>query len=314
MLSWLFGFQGEIGRARYVAGLSLLIFSALALILGVALTGIALRWPRETWVALTVLVIFALGAWSILALSTRRLRDLGAPPILVLGGLALLGVIEAAWSPVTLANPWGDALHRPITALLFALVGLALIACPGQTAERAAEERSPGVAAKWLIPLTVGVAGLIGLGLVFDPLQRPSCPLYGAGSPGDDCASRGVIGRYYSGLLVVQANRRLDRHDPAGALKLIDQAVAVRPGFVFAFNSRGLAYDQLKDRTQALRAYDQALALQPTYVHGLINRAILLDALGRRDRALADLHAILRAQPDNAVAKAGVDYITNRRR
>ena len=165
-----------------------------------------------------------------------------------------------------------------------------------------------------LIPVAVCALALVGLGLVFDPLQKPACPIYGAGAPGDDCASRGLIGRYYSSILVVQANRRLDRHDPAGALKLIDQAVAVRPGFVYAFNSRGLAYDQLKDRPRALEAYDQALALMPTYVHGLMNRATLLYGQGQRDRALADLRAVLRVQPDNAFAKDGIAYMTGSRR
>ncbi len=311
MLEWLFGFRGEIGRARYLAGLSLLFFSALALAVIMVLAGMGLRWPRETGSGLAAFAILVLGFWSILALSARRLRDLGAPPILVLGGVAVLCLLEAVFAPFSLG---GGGVQRPISALILAAVALALIVWPGQASERAAEDRPGGDASKILIPIAAFAVALVGLGLVFDPLQAPSCPAYRAGAPGDDCASQGLIGRYYSSILVVQANKRLDQHDPRGALKLIDRALAVRPSFVYAFNSRGLAYDQMKDQTRALQAYDQALVLQPHYVHGLINRAVLLDRLGHRERALADLRTILSVQPDNAAAKDGIAYMTGARR
>ncbi len=313
MLEWLFGVRGEIGRARYLAGLSLLFFSALALAVIMILAGIGLRWPRETGTGLAAFAILVLGAWSILALSARRLRDLGAPPVLVLGALAVLILVEAMFPPLSLAGPWG-AVQRPLFALILAAVALALIVWPGQAPERVTQDGPGGDASKILIPIAAFAAALIGLGLVFDPLQASSCPTYRAGAPSDDCASQGLIGRYYSSILVVQANKRLDRRDPQDALKLIDSALAVRPGFVYAFNSRGLAYDQLRDGTRALQAYDQALALQPQYVHGLINRAVLLDRLGHRERALADLRTILSVQPDNAVAKDGIAYMTGARR
>lgn len=154
---------------------------------------------------------------------------------------------------------------------------------------------------------------LVGLGLVFDPLQGASYPAYGSGRPSDDCASQGLIGRLYSSRLVVRANSKLDAREPAKALERLDQAIALRPHFVYAFNSRGLAYEQLKDQARALEAYDQALTLQPGYVHGLLNRAVLLDRLGRRDRALADLRAILREDPGNAVARQGIAYMAGGR-
>jgi uncharacterized membrane protein YhaH (DUF805 family) len=311
MLEWLFGFRGAIGRGRFLAGVSLLFFASLALVVAVGVGGALAHWRPASWSGLLALILFLLGAWSILALSVRRLRDLGAPPALVLGGLVVLGVVERLASPLALPDFWGGAVHWPIMALATVLLGLVLITWPGLTPD--GDPRGDDLTAF----LPVGVASLmlagIGLGLVVDPLQGASCPAYGPGRPSDDCASQGLIGRLYSSRLVVRANSKLDAREPAKALERLDQAIALRPHFVYAFNSRGLAYEQLKDQARALEAYDQALALQPGYVNGLTNRAVLLDKLGHRDRALTDLRAILREDPGNAMARQGVAYMTGGR-
>ena len=317
MLEWLFGFRGAIGRVRYLAGIALLGFGAAAVFGLVVAGGFLIRGAGKTWVGPTILgllllTLLVLPAWSIVALSTRRLRDMGVPPILALGGLAALGVTEPLWGQPIATAPWADAVHRPITTMVAAAVFLTLLVWPGRAPEGGVREGGWG----FLAPVAAVVGGLalvLGAGLAFDPLQRASCPVVGAGAPSDDCASHGVTGRLVAGYLVVRANHKLDRHEAASALADLDRAIAVRPAFVYAFNSRGLAHEQLNNQAQALRAYDQALALQPAYVHGLLNRAVLLDKLGHRDRALADLRTILRVEPANAVARQGVAYMTGGR-
>lgn len=310
MLHWLFGFRGVEGRVRFLAGVSLLMFSMVIVTVAVAVVAGLAHWPGSIWMPIEVAVVFILGNWSLLALGTRRLRDMGWSPILVLGGLIVLSVVEYL-SPRVAPAPLGEVLRFPISTLASWALAMALLLWPGCDAEGKVRGGANG-AMVVASSVAVVLAGA-GLGLIFDPMQGKACPAYGAGAPGDDCESYGVVGRLYSSYLVVDANRRLDAHDPARALKALDKAIAVRPQFVYAFNSLGLAYEQLGDTAKAMAAYDHALALRPEYVNGLTNRAVLLDRLGQRPRALADLQTILRIQPGNVTARAGVTYMTGGR-
>lgn len=304
MLDWLFSFRGEIGRVRYLAGFSLLLVMTIVVMVAATLLGAAaapLRSPLLT-TGLAV-VLAALAYWSTMALAARRLRDIGLNPWLVLGGLFLLGVAER-FLPFGLPDlAWLEPMATPVSGLIGSLVLAGMLLWPGKDADA-------DLAAFVPVAIAGVLVGVAGLGLAFDPLQPRACPAIGAASPSLDCASHGLVGRLYAGRLLVRANARLDAHDPKAALALIDRAIALRPGFTYAYNSAGIAHDQLGDDAKALAAYDQALALQPAYVNGLINRARLLDKLGHRDRALVDLRAIQRYAPDNATARAWVAYIT----
>jgi uncharacterized membrane protein YhaH (DUF805 family) len=310
VLHWLFGFRGVEGRVRFLAGLSLLLFTGAALAVAVAVAAALLHWPGKVWIPVTALVLAVFGNWSLLGLSTRRLRDIGWPPILLLGGLIALMIAETL-SPRVLPAPWGEIVRYPFSTLAVWSLGLVLTLWPGSEADGELRGGSSGIMAVASLAALV-VAGA-GLGLVFDPVQSKACPVYGAGAPGDDCESLGVIGRYYSSYLVVDANKRLGDREPARAMAALSKAIALRPQFVFAYNSQGIAYEQMGDTAKALAAYDRALALRPSYVHGLTNRAVLLDKLGQRSRALADLREILRVEPNNPMAKAGVVYMTGGR-
>lgn len=307
MLQWLFGFRGVAGRVRFLAGLSLLTFSALALVVVVAVIAALVHVPTASWSPALALILFVLIGGSFLGLATRRLRDVGWPPLLVLGGLVALTIVEW-WSPLAFPSPWRELMSYPAGALAWAGLWLVLLVWPGRTPE--GELRGGGVLPGAAVATLLAV---VGLGLIVDPFQGKACPVYGASAPSDDCESLGVVGRVYSTYLIIDAHKQLDQREPARARRELERAIAVRPGFVYAYNSLGLAYDQMNDSGRALAAYDHALTLRPRYAHGLINRAMLLDKLGQRPRALADLREILRHEPDNAAAKQGVAYMTGGR-
>ncbi len=302
---------GAVGRARFLAGLSLVFFVSAGLTIAIAVVAYFLRWPSAMWTPILALVLFILLSVSLLSLSAQRLRDIGWNPARGLGGLMILYAFEQFAPPLPWPSPVRALTAHPLTTLASWALGFVLVLWPGR--DENGETRGGT-----LIPATITalLLGAVGVGLVFDPLQGKTCPVYGAGAPSDDCESYGVVGRLYSGLLVVDANKRLDRADPAEsarALKGLEKAIAVRPQFVYAYNSLGLAHAQLNDKAKALAAFDRALALQPAYVHGLLNRARLLEELGQRQRALADLRAVLAQDPNDEFAKSGVAYMTGQR-
>lgn len=298
MLEWLFSFRGEIGRVRYLAGFSLLVVMTVLVTVAVTLVGVAAPSLRSPLLSTGLAVVLAvLAYWSVTALAARRLRDIGLNPWLVLGGLTLLSLAER-FLPFGLPGmAWLEPTASPVSGLIGALVLAAMLLWPGRSAEGALAAFAP-------VMIAAALVCVAGLGLALDPLQPKACPTIGAASPNLDCASHGLVGRLYAGRLLVRANARLDAHDPKAALALIDRAVALRPGFTYAYNSAGISHDQLGDTDKALAAYDRALALQPAYVNGLINRARLLNQLGQRQRAMADLHVILSEDPANVSARA----------
>ncbi len=309
LLRRLLGLEGGVvSRVRFLAGLSLLFFGSIVLGVGAAIVAHVLHWPSEIWTTIMAIVLFILISGSLISLSARRLRDIGCAPGFGLGGLLLLYAFEAFAPPIPWPSPLRDLTRFPLTTLGLWTLGFFLIFWPGrdEAGERRGSLLVPGAMAAVLI-------GGVGLGLVFDPQQGKVCPIYGAGAPSDDCESWGAIGRYYSSYQVVEANKRLDQREPARALTGLKRAIAVRPQFVYAYNSLGLAYAQTNDTTRALQAFDRALALQPGYVHGLINRAMLLEQLGQRPRALADLREALRQDPNNTFAQQGIAQLTGGR-
>jgi len=129
---------------------------------------------------------------------------------------------------------------------------------------------------------------------------------------------------------------KLQQDEPAEAIKLLAQALAVDPGSTAAHSNHGLALAALKrpeealaSYAQALRidpgnadalanrgdalcdlgrlqealaSYEEALAINPSLVAALVNRGVALRALGRREQALEAYELALKIDPDNAEA------------
>ena len=102
--------------------------------------------------------------------------------------------------------------------------------------------------------------------------------------------------------LLSQGVRAHRRGDPAGALRLIDDALRVNPGSYEALLQRGLALRALQRPAEALASYDKALASHPASADVLFNRGNALLALGRHQDALASYERALAVKPDDAEA------------
>jgi uncharacterized membrane protein YhaH (DUF805 family) len=97
VLSGLFSFKGRVDRRRYILfTLGSLVLPTGAVVLATVadrlLGGGPYAWPTKyAGLALPVLALVVF-MWATLALATKRLRDIGLPPLLTMSGLMLLGV------------------------------------------------------------------------------------------------------------------------------------------------------------------------------------------------------------------------------
>ena len=65
----------------------------------------------------------------------------------------------------------------------------------------------------------------------------------------------------------------------------------------FAYNLRGIAYEQLGQTDKALADYEKAIALDPSYDKTYNNRAIIFDKKGQTEEALADYDKAIALNP-----------------
>jgi tetratricopeptide (TPR) repeat protein len=90
---------------------------------------------------------------------------------------------------------------------------------------------------------------------------------------------------------------RCQQGDPQAGLELFDRAIAARPVFVDALNSRGNALRELGRTAEALDSFDRALAIEPRNADALYNSGTALQALNRHPEALERLQRALAAAP-----------------
>ncbi|MFD1140468.1 tetratricopeptide repeat protein [Larkinella insperata] len=82
------------------------------------------------------------------------------------------------------------------------------------------------------------------------------------------------------------------------AIQPLNDAINTDGGNFEAFNSRAVAYFELKDYENALLDYDQAIKLSPDFYKPYYNRAKLKTARGETDPALRDFSEAIRRAPD----------------
>jgi tetratricopeptide (TPR) repeat protein len=82
--------------------------------------------------------------------------------------------------------------------------------------------------------------------------------------------------------------------DPQGALADFDAALALSPRYDRALQNKAMVLSEHLGRTEeAVRVLDKAVELHPGYVKALAGRGVLLARLGRRDAAARDARAAL---------------------
>ncbi|HUW80587.1 MAG TPA: tetratricopeptide repeat protein, partial [Acidocella sp.] len=98
------------------------------------------------------------------------------------------------------------------------------------------------------------------------------------------------------------------RGDPARAVLLIEQAIAVRDAPRFHAN-HGMVLSRLGQHEAALLAYAKALAAQPDYPEALNNQGATLEQLHRLDEAAASFRAAVTARPGYAEAWGNLGHV-----
>lgn len=81
-------------------------------------------------------------------------------------------------------------------------------------------------------------------------------------------------------------------------------AINLLPGFIGAYNGRGVAYSYVSEFSKAIADFNTTLRLDPGYADAYTNRAAVFDALGDIRRALNDYNEAIRLRP----SAVGADY------
>lgn len=92
--------------------------------------------------------------------------------------------------------------------------------------------------------------------------------------------------------------------------RVINSELLNGPDLAWAYNNRGLAYEQVRRLERALGDYDTALELDPNYAVGFNNRGNVQAALGDLEAAVADHTRAIELDPDYAHAyyNRGADF------
>ena len=102
--------------------------------------------------------------------------------------------------------------------------------------------------------------------------------------------------------LLTQANTLAQSGQPAEAIALYDQYLALEPNNAAAWNNRGNALDDLGQRVDAIASFDRALALNSHYPQALCNKGVTLGSLHRYAEALECFDQSLAIDPHFALA------------
>jgi tetratricopeptide (TPR) repeat protein len=100
--------------------------------------------------------------------------------------------------------------------------------------------------------------------------------------------------------IALAARKLLD--DTAEALKSIEQALELNPGFAEAHNNLGLLLQDRGETQRALDEFDRALSLRPNYAEAHNSRGFALESQRRLDAAADEYVHALKLKPDYAEA------------
>lgn len=93
------------------------------------------------------------------------------------------------------------------------------------------------------------------------------------------------------------------------AIEPLNMAVNADPENAEAFNTRGVAYFELKEYSNALLDYEQAIKLEPDFYRPYYNRALLKMAQNEQNEALKDYSEAIRLAPDTAKTAVSDIYL-----
>ena len=96
--------------------------------------------------------------------------------------------------------------------------------------------------------------------------------------------------------------RGFNSKDPDEQIRFYGLAIRLKPDYVGAFNSRGLARKAKGDLEGALQDYNEAIRLKPDDADAFNNRGNARHAKGDLEGAMQDYNEALRLKPDDAYA------------
>ena len=112
-----------------------------------------------------------------------------------------------------------------------------------------------------------------------------------------------------------EAQKRLAMHDPEGAIRILEEAVAIAPQFATAWNALGVIAFQAGDYGQAETLFRKSLAAEPGAFEPLVNLGgVLLKQAALQKNAATDAlpfnQRAVRDRPEDALANAqlGMNY------
>jgi tetratricopeptide (TPR) repeat protein len=93
-------------------------------------------------------------------------------------------------------------------------------------------------------------------------------------------------------------------------ITLWDDVIGKEPGVSFAYNNRGLVYDDMGLYDRAMKDYDRSIALKPDFFRPYNNRGVLLIKEGMLDEAIRDFDKSIALNPsfDEAYMNRGIAY------
>ena len=128
------------------------------------------------------------------------------------------------------------------------------------------------------------------------------------------CTRNIESGRFNGRNLAVAFSNRALAYKKKGqwdrAIGDYDEAIRLKPDFVFALNNRGNAYYGKGHFNRAIKDYDEAIRLKPDFSEAFSNRGNVYRKKGQIVRAIKDYNKAIHLNPDDAkvFADRGLAY------
>jgi serine/threonine protein kinase/tetratricopeptide (TPR) repeat protein len=102
--------------------------------------------------------------------------------------------------------------------------------------------------------------------------------------------------------LFSQARGEAEAEQNDKAIADYTEAIRLKPDYAEAYNERGQTYFKLKQFDKAISDYGDAIRIKPDFAEAYSNRAFTYTRLGQFEKALADCNEAIRIKPDFAEA------------
>ena len=199
--------------------------------------------------------------------------------------------VDGGFTKATLTDPGGEFRFNHLPAGSYALTvvrrGLGLI--------RRSVVITPGLA---------DPKGVVRIDIPFSPAEAAMSRTAGLISKQQLAVPDKAHGKY------AEAERKLAKRDTAGAERLFEEALAIAPKYMAAWNFLGVLSYQRRDYEKAREYFDHAVTVEPTAYEPMVNLGGVMLALRKPEESLVyNLKAVdLRPRDALAQAQTGLAY------